>query len=75
MDKEVAIAIEMAIDSQRDFGMKVISVLISIARVLPDEKRLDVANQILELVQEHKAGLEDMKYLHNALHGKSNDGE
>ena len=75
MDKDIAIAIQMAIDGQRDFGTKVIEVLIAITKSLPEENRTDVANKILELLQEHKAGLEDMKHLHEVLHKKADNGQ
>lgn len=75
MDKDVALAIEMAIGSQSDFDMRLIMVLISITKALPEESRVAVASQIIELIEDHKEGLKDINNLHRALHKGNTDGE
>jgi hypothetical protein len=75
MDKDIALAIEMAIGSQSDFDMRLIMVLISMTKALPEESRAAVASQMMELIEEHREGLKDISNLHRALHKESADGK
>jgi len=75
VNEDVAVAILSALDAQRDIDIKIISILISITKTLPEEKKVPIAESILELIEEHKAGLEDMKNLHSALARGSTDGK
>lgn len=75
MKSDITDALMMALEGQRDFDLKIISVLISITKVLPEEAKVSIAQSILELIEEHKGGLEDMRNLHSALNMDRADGE
>jgi hypothetical protein len=74
VDDETAEALMMLLSSQSDFNMRLITILISITKALPEEKQGDVAKSMVHLIEEYKAGLDDMNAFHKLLYkGRFND--